>query len=100
MDLSPLISIRILIFLRHISIDIHQVLTALRLALKPLIEASLIVLIFCVFFANAGVHLFNGLSQNRCFDLASGITSSQLCGFIECPSKQICVSTLATNIDL
>lgn len=38
-----------------------------------MIEASLVVIIFCIFFANAGVHIFSGILLNQCFDLQLGI---------------------------
>jgi hypothetical protein len=36
-------------------------LAAISDALRFVLEASLIVLLFCIFFANTGVHLFQGL---------------------------------------
>lgn len=38
-----------------------------------MIEASLVVLIFCIFFANVGVHLFSEILKNKCFYIETGI---------------------------
>lgn len=59
-DLSTLRAMRILIILGTISGTLRIMLLAISDALKFVIEASLIVLLFCTFFANSGVHLFKG----------------------------------------
>lgn len=64
-DFSPLRAMRILIQLGKLSTKLGIVLRALSEALKFMIEASLVVIIFCVFFANVGVHLFKGILHNH-----------------------------------
>jgi hypothetical protein len=71
-----------------------------------MIEASLVVLIFCIFFANVGVHLFSDLFLNKCFNIENGITDldEKICGWIQCPNGMICYKSLknvdsATNFD-
>lgn len=49
---------------------------SLRDSLKFLLESFVIVLIFTFFFALIGLHLFNGIFHNKCFDNLTGIIIS------------------------
>ncbi|CAD8094810.1 unnamed protein product [Paramecium sonneborni] len=105
-DFSPLRAMRILIQLGKISSQLQKTLKALTESFKYMMEASLVVLIFCIFFANVGVHLFSQLLLNRCFIIEQGIQDLEqnLCGWVECPNNMICLKSLnnvdtATNFD-
>ncbi|CAD8178808.1 unnamed protein product [Paramecium pentaurelia] len=105
-DFSPLRAMRILIQLAKISSQLQKTLKALTESLKYMMEASLVVLIFCIFFANVGVHLFSQLLLNRCFYIEEGIQdfNQNICGWVNCPNNMNCFKSLnnvdsATNFD-
>ncbi|CAD8172436.1 unnamed protein product [Paramecium pentaurelia] len=105
-DFSPLRAMRILIQLAKISSQLQKTLKALTESLKYMMEASLVVLIFCIFFANVGVHLFSQLLLNKCFYIEEGIQdlNQNICGWVNCPNNMKCFKSLnnvdsATNFD-
>lgn len=99
-DLSPLRTMRILIILAKLSKKLKIMLLAITEALKFVLEASLIVLVFCIFFANTGVHLFRGQFKNRCTHLPTGVQNPdfQLCGNYPCPPGFTCFKSLSNPL--
>ncbi|CAK80287.1 unnamed protein product (macronuclear) [Paramecium tetraurelia] len=92
-DFSPLRAIRVLIFLSQLSSQLQLTFKALIQSLRYMLEALLIVLIFCVLFANIGLHQFATAFYNKCVYLEEGlILSDQYCGWLDCPIYSTCIN--------
>ncbi|CAD8075491.1 unnamed protein product [Paramecium primaurelia] len=92
-DFSPLRAIRVLIFLSQLSSQLQLTFKALIQSLRYMLEALLIVLIFCVLFANVGLHQFATAFYNRCVYLEDGfILTDQYCGWLDCPKYSTCIN--------
>ncbi|CAD8081899.1 unnamed protein product [Paramecium sonneborni] len=92
-DFSPLRAIRVLIFLSQLSSQLQLTFKALIQSFQYMLEALLIVLIFCVFFANVGHHQFATSFYNRCVYLEYGyVLTDQYCGWLDCPDNSQCIN--------
>ncbi|CAK82706.1 unnamed protein product (macronuclear) [Paramecium tetraurelia] len=92
-DLSPLRIITLLQYLGDIFDGLRVMLTALRQSIKYILEALAIVGLFSLFFALAGLYLFQGLFNYRCMptnpDEDAGDDWIQ-CNVDQCPDEMTC----------
>ena len=102
-NIQGLRTLRILRPLRTISSvkALRMIMNTLISAIPLLRDVFLILFLFFLIFAIAGLQLFAGLLKQRCFSPETGMLyldsagSSMLCGYSSCPSGYVCGKTTA-----
>ncbi|CAD8208793.1 unnamed protein product [Paramecium pentaurelia] len=90
-DLSPLRIITLLQYLGDIFDGLRVMLTALKQSIKYILEALAIVGLFSLFFALAGVFLFQGLFNYRCVPINEEMGDDWIqCNVDQCPEGMEC----------